>query len=223
MIIFFDIDDTLLNSEFAHKVALMKIVHDYSLRANPEIIFNEWIKITEHYLNLFFRNVISQREQQEMRINELFRICGKVVTKEETIPIYLKYHQHFIESCHVFPDTIPLLKKLQGYRMGIITNGPKVDQTKKLIDNELIKYFDPIIISEEVGHCKPYKEIFEAASRKAGELLSDCIFIGDSYVNDYLGGKNAGMKVIWLNRKRSQTHSCIETIHSLSELIYLFQ
>jgi len=119
MMIFFDIDDTLLDGESAHQAALTKIADDYSLKADPEKIFADWIKITDHYLNLFFRNVISQREQRTQRIKELFRICGREIPEEETIPVYLKYHRHFNESCKAFPETIPVLEKLQGFRMGI--------------------------------------------------------------------------------------------------------
>lgn len=221
MMIFFDLDDTLLDSEAAHRVALMKIINDFSLKADPEKIFPGWIRITDHYLNLFFRNFISQGEQRTKRIKELFRICGREIPDEEAIPVYLKYHRYFIESCKAFPETIPVLEKLQGFRMGIISNGPAADQTKKLVDNKLIGYFYPVIISEAIGHSKPQREIFDAALAAAGELPSDCIFVGDSFENDYIGGKNAGIRTIWLDRKKSQASPDCETIHCLSELINL--
>lgn len=217
--IFFDIDDTLLDSESAHKVALKEIAAEYSLDTNPEELFSKWMGITDRYLNLFFRNEISKTEQRTKRIAELFSLSGKEISEKETIPVYLKYHRHFVESCQVFLETIPVLEQLKEFRMGIITNGPVADQTYKLEKNGLIHYFDPIIISEGVGHSKPQKEIFDAALRKAGQIPSDCIFIGDSYENDYLGGNNAGMKAIWLNRKKSQNPAGCESVHSLYELI----
>ncbi len=221
MMIFFDLDDTLLDSESAHKVAVKKIFDDYSLDVVPEEIFSEWITITDHYLNLYFREVISQREQREKRITELFRICGKTIPREEAIPVYLKYHRHFVDSCEVFPETISVLEELQCFRMGIITNGPVADQTKKLVNNKLIGYFNPVIISEAVGHAKPQREIFDAALRLAGEVPSDCIFIGDSYENDYLGGWDAGIRAIWLNRKSSQPFPGCETIQCLRDLLHI--
>ena len=219
MMIFFDIDDTLLDSESAHKVALKIIVDEYSLDADPEELFIRWMSITDYYLNLFFRNEISQKEQRTKRITELFSLSGKEISEEESIPVYLKYHRYFVESCQAFPETIPVLEQLKGFRVGIITNGPVADQTYKLEKNGLLHYFNPVIISEGVGHSKPQKEIFEAAFRAAGQVPSGCIFIGDSYENDYMGGTNAGMKAIWLNRKRSPTPAGCESVHSLYELI----
>lgn len=221
MMIFFDIDDTLLDSEAAHRVALTKIISDYALKADPQKVFDPWIKITDHYLNLLFRNLISLREQRAQRIKELFLICGKKISEEEAIPVYSNYHRHFVASCKVFPETIPVLKKLQGLRMGIISNGPTADQTKKLVDNGLIGYFNPVIISEAVGHSKPQREIFNAALTAAGELPGDCIFIGDSYENDYIGGINAGIRTIWLDRKKTLASAGCETIHCLSDLVSL--
>lgn len=219
MMIFFDVDDTLLDSESAHKVALTKITDEYALRVNPDEIFAEWMNLTNHYLNLFFRNMISGTDQQAKRITELFRIAGEKIPEEETKPVYLKYRRYFVKSCRVFPETIPVLERLHECRMGIITNGPVPDQTKKLADNNLIRYFDPIIISEAVGYFKPQKEIFDIAAARVNQPSSDCIFIGDSYENDYMGGKNAGMKAIWLNRKQLPDPDGCESVHSLVELI----
>lgn len=221
MMIFFDIDDTLLDSESAHKVALKKIVDEYSLDTDPEELFSRWMSITDHYLNLFFRNEISQTVQRTERITKLFSLAGKEIPEVETIPVYLKYHRHFLESCKVFPETIPVLEQLKGFRMGIISNGPVADQTYKLEKNGLIRYFDTVVISEAVGYSKPEKEIFDAALQKAGQIPSGSIFIGDSYENDYLGGKNAGMKAIWLDRKKSPNPAGCESVHSLVELIDL--
>lgn len=219
--IFFDLDDTLLDSESAHKVALEKIVDDYSLEVVPDEIFQEWIALTDHYLNLYFREVINQSEQREKRIIELFRICGKKIHREKAIPVYLEYHRCFVDSCEVFPETISVLKELQDFRMGIITNGPIVDQTKKLVNNKLIGYFNPVIISEAVGYTKPKREIFDTALRIAGKVPSNCIFVGDSYENDYLGGWGAGMRAIWLNRRGSQPFPGCETIQTLRDLLHI--
>lgn len=219
MMIFFDVDDTLLDSESAHKVALTKITDEYALRVNPDEIFAEWMNLTNHYLNLFFRNMISGTDQQAKRITELFRIAGEKIPEEETKPVYLKYRRYFVKSCRVFPETIPVLERLHECRMGIITNGPVADQSYKLEKNGLIRYFDTVVISEAVGYSKPEKEIFDAALQKAGQIPSGSIFIGDSYENDYLGGKNAGMKAIWLDRKKSPNPAGCESVHSLVELI----
>jgi len=49
---FFDLDDTLLDSESAHKVALEIIVDDYSLVVVPDEIFQEWIVLTDQSITV---------------------------------------------------------------------------------------------------------------------------------------------------------------------------
>ncbi|HBL78366.1 MAG TPA: hypothetical protein DD458_24340 [Prolixibacteraceae bacterium] len=223
MMIFFDIDDTLVDSEAAHKIAVKKILEDYSLKVNPDDIFSEWIDITNRYLKLYFEKKMTLTEQRTSRIKELCKISGREIHDEEALLIYFDYHRHFLQSCVAFPETIPVLEKLKDFKLGIITNGPVSDQINKLKDNHLIRFFDPIIISEEVGFSKPQKEIFDIAAERSNRLLSECIFIGDSYELDYLGGTNAGMKTIWLDRKKSQPKPYCESIQSLHELIGYLQ
>lgn len=220
MMIFFDIDDTLTDSESAHKQAILNLFSDYSMKVEPDAVFSKWMEITSKYLTLYFEDKISLEEQRAARIKELFMISGQQIQKKEALIIYADYHRDFLQSCIVFPETIPVLEmlKMNDFRLGIITNGSVADQTEKLRKNKLDEYFDPIIISEEVGFAKPKVEIFLAAAQTAKQPLPECIFVGDSYEYDYLGGVAAGMKTIWLDRKRSMRPPESESIHSLLEL-----
>ena len=218
MILFFDIDDTLLDSEAAHYAAISKIIFDYSLNIIPDQVFREWLQITDMYLKLYFRNEITANQQRIIRIKKLWEIAGQQIADEDALVAYKNYHQYFKESCFLFPETIPTLEKLKNYKMGIISNGPVADQNYKLERNGLIHYFDPIIISEGVGISKPQKEIFELAAKQANEPLNECIFVGDSYELDYLGGADAGMKTILIDRTGSQTNLNCRSIRSLNEI-----
>lgn len=218
MILFFDIDDTLLNSEAAHKTALSKIISDHSLNIITDQVFDDWLAITDKYLKLYFKNEITATQQRITRIKKLWEIAGVQISDEEALLVYHNYHQYFKEACFLFTETIPALEKLKHYKLGIITNGPVIDQRYKLERNGLIDYFNPIIISEGVGISKPQKEIFEVAAEQANEALADCIFIGDSYELDYLGGSNAGMKTLLIDRKGVHAELNCNSIKSLHEI-----
>ncbi|MFA5417763.1 MAG: HAD family hydrolase [Bacteroidales bacterium] len=218
MMIFFDIDDTLTDSESAHKQAIHNLFSNYCMKVDPDAVFSKWMEITSKYLALYFEDKISLEEQRAARIKEIFMMSGQQIQNEEALILYDNYHRDFLQSCIVFPETIPVLEMLKDIRLGIITNGPVADQTEKLRSNKLTDYFDPIIISEEVGFAKPKVEIFRAAAQAARHPLPECIFVGDSYEYDYLGGVAAGMKTIWLDRKRAMHLPESESIHSLLEL-----
>lgn len=216
--IFFDLDDTLFDSELAHKTAIKKIISNYSLKVDPAQVIPEWLRITDKYLKQFFDKKITTIQQRAIRIKELWALAGQQIADDQALRVYAEFHQNFLQSCSPFPETIPFLEKIKNHKLGIITNGPVIDQMNKLKNNGLIHYFDPIIISEEVGFAKPHKEIFNVASKRSDERISECIHVGDSFELDYLGATNAGMKAIWLDRKNSQNNPDSNPVHSLHEL-----
>jgi putative hydrolase of the HAD superfamily len=219
MTIFFDLDDTLIDSEAAHILAIGRIWQDH-FRGNtaPEHLGQQWITITDKYLKMYFENQLSLEEQRIHRIIDLWGVYRRKITHEEAQTIYNQYHEHFLNSCLCFSDTISALEKLKHFSLGIISNGSYEDQIHKLKRNGLLQYFDVIVISESVGVSKPDKEIFRMACQKAKSNLSDCIYIGNSYELDYLGSLNSGMKAIWLDRNSSDNSPNAERIESLDEL-----
>ena len=65
---------------------------------------------------------------------------------------------------------------------------------------DLYPYFEECFVSQELGHNKPSKEYFEAAfARIPGFDPSECLMVGDSLTSDILGGKNAGLRTVWVN------------------------
>jgi HAD superfamily hydrolase (TIGR01509 family) len=221
MVIFFDIDDTLIDSESAHIYAIQQIYqyHFSNLATSLNDIVHRWIEITNKNLNLFFKGELTLEQQRINRIVEFWQINGVNISKDEAKKIYSQYHLFFLQACKIFSDVMPTLEELKNYhQLGIISNGIYSDQMCKLKHNNLLYLFDEIFISENVGHSKPDKEIFLYAAREMGVCLSQSIYIGDSYKLDYLGGKNAGMNTILLDRKKTSNNFECNKIHSLFEL-----
>jgi HAD superfamily hydrolase (TIGR01549 family) len=101
----------------------------------------------------------------------------------------------------LYPDADELLSSLYGrYKIGLVTNGVAGLQRKKWIGSGLATWFDAVAVSGEVGIGKPERRIFESVANKLGVALEDCVMVGDNAERDVQGGKNAGMKTIWLER-----------------------
>jgi 2-haloacid dehalogenase len=65
---------------------------------------------------------------------------------------------------------------------------------------DLYPYFEQSFISEEIGYNKPAKEYFQIAfSRIPGFDPAECVMVGDSLTGDIQGGKNAGLRTVWVN------------------------
>ncbi|WP_276169047.1 HAD family hydrolase [Zobellia alginiliquefaciens] len=205
MHIFFDLDDTLIDSESAHEFAIKALFKEYFKDSVPENIAETWMNITNKYLAIYFEKEIDLEQQRISRIQEFWKYFGENLNVSTSKKIYSKYHKHFLSSCLIFEDTINTLEKLSDLSIGLISNGTYPDQIFKLRHNNLHKYLDQILISEKVGFSKPDKRIFQYAAKQANKKIEECIYIGNSFKLDYLGSLNSGMKAIWLDRRNTAT------------------
>jgi beta-phosphoglucomutase-like phosphatase (HAD superfamily) len=89
--------------------------------------------------------------------------------------------------------------------MAIVTNNSVAEQIEKLSALDIARYFDTIVISEDVGVIKPDPKIFAFALERLGAKAHEAVMVGDSLANDIAGAINAGIAPVWLNRKAHET------------------
>lgn len=110
---------------------------------------------------------------------------------------------HFSEggAWRLYEDVLPTVRALRdaGLRLGIISNWD-VRLHRVLRDLDLARLFDWHIVSCDVGYEKPSAQIFERALGACGVTPARTLHVGDSYVEDALGARRAGMQGAWLNR-----------------------
>ena len=97
----------------------------------------------------------------------------------------------------VFDDVRPALLRLkqQGLRLGIISNWD--ERLRPLLDQlELAPLFDAIVISCEVGSCKPSPDIFREALRQLNCPAECVLHVGDNETEDVQGAQSIGMKAV---------------------------
>ena len=100
-----------------------------------------------------------------------------------------------------FPGVREVLSELQrrGIGLGVISNWDS--SARGLLDSHgLSQFFDPIVISAEVGAEKPAAEIFRTALQRAGMRGEQCLYVGDNYYDDAVGCRRAGMRPLIVNR-----------------------
>jgi putative hydrolase of the HAD superfamily len=89
--------------------------------------------------------------------------------------------------------------KARSFGLGIISNW--APSARDLLHRyDLGHYFDPIIISSEVGYAKPDSRIFEIALERAGVTATESLYIGDNYYDDVLGCRSLGLSTLIINR-----------------------
>jgi putative hydrolase of the HAD superfamily len=120
-------------------------------------------------------------------------------------------------SWKIFPDVLPALETLAAadLKLAIISNWD--DRLRPLLQAlNLARYFEPIIISCEVGCQKPSRQIFQATAERLGVTTSEILHVGDDPANDLEGARQAGFQARLL--KRDSITSGPEEILCLSKL-----
>jgi len=68
----------------------------------------------------------------------------------------------------------------------------------------LKQYFAGFAFSDEVGHSKPHRAMFEAAAEQLGVAMAEMVHIGDRDHNDVRGPQALGMKAVLFIATRAQ-------------------
>ena len=121
----------------------------------------------------------------------------------------------------LYDDATPALEFLSArYPVVALSNG-NADVARIGIE----KYFHASISAHEFGVGKPDPRIFHAAAGAADTLAGHVLHVGDDAMLDVLGGRNAGMQTVWLNRagtpwKHDEApHVTVSSLFELCELI----
>ena len=95
-------------------------------------------------------------------------------------------------------DTLESLKE-QGYKLGVIAN-QSAGTAQRLENWGLLKYFDVVAASAELGVSKPNRLIFEKAIELARVPAYNAVMVGDRLDNDIIPAKAMGMKTVWIRQ-----------------------
>jgi putative hydrolase of the HAD superfamily len=141
------------------------------------------------------------------------------------------------KSFEVRPETIKVLEwaKYQ-YRIAMISNFGYAPALYDALDRFGIRSaFEAIMVSVEVGWCKPHRMIFDQTLERMKVRPSEALFVGDQIYLDVYGALSCGMDVVWIETRRQDTlawlpagvekHMCepTYTVRSISELVPLLE
>jgi putative hydrolase of the HAD superfamily len=220
MVIFFDIDETLVNQRQAEAAAARRFLEAYGkLLSRPYTVVEfcrHWRELREKHVRAFFSGDVSFTQQRHRRLRELF--AGAALSSSEIDRRLAVYQEAYRSAWRLFADVRECLDALAHLELGIVSNGSAEQQWRKLRLTGIADQFSTVVISEDVGAAKPDSRIFAAACERAGRAPQHCVYVGDRLEDDALASRSAGLRGIWLSRRAAPPVSGVETIASLSEL-----
>jgi putative hydrolase of the HAD superfamily len=109
------------------------------------------------------------------------------------------FEAHFPEDCVPAPHLHATLETLHaaGLKLGLITNGRMVMQTRKIDGLGIRPLFGTVVISEAAGIRKPDPRIFAQALHALDVDPARAVYVGDNPDADITGAKASGLLAIW--------------------------
>lgn len=199
----FDIDGTLLDHEGAVIKGIKEIYEQYfrgSSKALKDFI-NLWAEEHDKYIQRYLDGKISFEEQRILRLKGVFERMGEEIDEETARRYFEFYLDAYQRGWKLYSDVEPCLKGLDGYRLGVLSNGDSDQQRKKLRETGLSEYFEEVVISGDLGISKPDKRIFEEMIELMGVEPPEILYIGDDYEADFLGAYDAGINPCLIDRE----------------------
>lgn len=210
--VIFDLDDTLVDRNDAISNLFYVILEKYYINVNTD-------KVEDMLKKFRFYDKENYGETNKIKVLKPFfeEYPSKIVMAEESM---IDFWNENLPKCFT-PDksVLNLLEKIsRRIKTAIITNGTTQRQKEKVKNSGLDKYFEMILISEEVGHRKPDKMIFDIAVDELNINSEEVLFIGDNLVWDVMGSQEAGMTGVWFNPLGISNDTDIKPDHEIRTL-----
>lgn len=202
--IFFDLDDTLIDTALNSKQVLEEVYMDYSIHkyySAFDDFYKKYQSINLHLWDQYEQNLISKEELKKGRFEQSLRDFTSIST-EQSMEMNNDFMGRVSNKKNIIEGVETILDYLQPkYLLYIISNGFLEVQDKKIKNAGLDSYFKGVFLSDHVGKNKPHPLIFNHALKEANTTSTDCIMIGDNINTDIIGAKNLGIDQIWFNPK----------------------
>ena len=218
--VFFDLDHTLWDFDKNSELAFRSVFAKHKILIETEKFLKIYTPINEKYWKLYREDRVAKEDLRHGRLKESFDALQMVVEDEQIKIMAIDYIDHLPNHNHLLKGALETLEYLQNYRLHIITNGFREVQYKKMKSSGILRFFNTITTSEDVGVKKPNPKIFEAALEKAGATAAESLMIGDNFEADILGAEEVGMKTILYNYYKKDFSPDYHQVLAMKELAH---
>ncbi|MEE3333956.1 MAG: HAD family hydrolase [Ruminococcus sp.] len=141
----------------------------------------------------------------EKVFRRLFRAKGVKVSAKEIEFICTAFRCYSTVYIKLYDGVIDLLDTLKAKGKGIylLSNAQRKFTENELNMFGLTKYFDGILISSDEECSKPDVHYYDALIDRYGLDKNETIMIGNDYISDIKGAKDAGLKSLYIHQSIS--------------------
>jgi len=140
-------------------------------------------------------------------------------SREQALAEVYAYHMEHNLWEQVPDDVVPALERLRGagLKLAVASNANGVHE-RCLGRLALAQYFDVICDSALEGVEKPNPRFFQILLERTGSRAEFTLHVGDLYHIDVIGGRNAGLRTLLLDRDDLYANFDADRVRSLDEV-----
>jgi putative hydrolase of the HAD superfamily len=214
--LFFDLDNTIFDFNASSKLAFSALLKSYDIEEESDH-YEVYKKINAEVWSELEKRLIDQKELKRKRFQLFF---DYIKFEGDGYVANQRYLEYLVEFPAYVDHAITLIEDLaQDYTLVAATNGLTQVQYPRLSNGGLEKYFEAIIVSEEIKVAKPHKGFFEQCFAKSGNPdKSDVLMIGDSLQSDIQGGIIYNIDTCWFNPHKNPNHLNLKPTYEITDL-----
>ena len=193
----FDADGTLFDFRLGETIALQQTTRMHDVAYSSDL-HESYSAISAELWRQFELGEISLMHLRVVRFERLFAELGIDLEAES-------FNRDFMQALgqqrQLLPGSEAIVRSLSSrFRLLLATNGIAVVQRPRFAGSSIRRYFEDVVISDEIGVAKPQTGFLEEAFSRMGEpSKSEVLMIGDSLSSDIAGGVNFGVDTCWFN------------------------
>lgn len=185
-----------------------------------EEFLTEWVAVSTH---LDDRSAADDSEfsMDEAATMFLARLLGRASSADE-VGEFVELYVSEWNTGVVYPAAvIGVVESLaERFRLAVVTNTHKADLVPcHLAAMRIAGYFETVVTSVEVGRRKPHPAIFHEALRRLGVAAGSAVFVGDTYLPDYVGPEAVGITAFLIDPRREHDVPAKRRLRSLEDLV----
>lgn len=216
-LLLFDADDTLFDFQASESQALRQTFEAFGL---------EYIEATHLPLYKEINKPLwAGAEAGTFDLSKLNDTRFSILVETLNLPVDSKvfadaYVEKLSAASILLANCFEVIEALsKQYKLCIISNGLIKTKEQRIVKSTIGKFFDAVLVSEEIGISKPDARFFEAALNKLHHTdKSTVLIIGDSLSSDIKGGLNFGIDTCWYNPKHLSAPKELSPTYEVAEL-----
>jgi putative hydrolase of the HAD superfamily len=143
-----------------------------------------------------------QKVFQKMLANNMKKVDYSILAPG--VIAYRRRKEGYLMAYPGVRETLELLKR-KGYRLGVLSDAPRIQVWLRLAAMDLHKTFYSVVTFDDTKNRKPHPATFKKAIKKLKVNPEHIVMVGDNIERDIKGARKFGMKTIFAKYGASES------------------